>query len=144
MDFLIFFGCLNILDSLDFFVFLDIFLIFGFFWIPFIVNKVTTKSYQGDYWTPKIAKNKPKQHNKLFFCLKGKKSLGLGRTPPQELEVGPLSGPYLLVSVKWFQSVQYSLKGSSMVPKGFKWCKKEIDQKLNRMAFITRFLYGLK
>ena len=41
----------------------------------------------------------PKQHKKPFFCPKGKKSLG--RSPPQELEVGPRSGPYLLVCKKW-------------------------------------------
>ena len=45
----------------------------------------------------KIAKNVQKQHIKLFFCPKGKKSLG--RSPPQELEVGPRSGPYFLVGV---------------------------------------------
>ena len=67
------------------------------FGIPFKVTKVSTKSYQGYYWTPKNARNWPKQHNKVFFCPKGKKSLGLGRSPPQELEVGPRSGPYLLV-----------------------------------------------
>ena len=49
------------------------------------------------YWTPTIGKNGPKQHKKLFFCPKGKKSLG--RSPPQELEVGPRSGPYLLVTL---------------------------------------------
>ena len=31
---------------------------------------------------------------------KGKKSLGLGRSPPQELEVSPRSGLYLLVRIK--------------------------------------------
>ena len=36
----------------------------------------------------------------FFFCPKGKKSLGLGRSPLQELEVGPRSGPYLLVVMK--------------------------------------------
>ena len=64
---------------------------FRFFGILFKVTKVTTKSYQGTYWTPKIAKNGPKQHNKLFFC-------------PKELEVGLRSGPYLLVIVKVTQS----------------------------------------
>ena len=57
-------------------------------------SKVTTKSYQGYYWTPKIAQNWPKWHNKLFFCPKDKKSLGRGR-----------SGPYFLVMVncvKWW------------------------------------------
>ena len=34
----------------------------------------------------------------LFFCQRGKKSLG--RSPLQELEVGPRSGPYFLVPLK--------------------------------------------
>ena len=46
-------------------------------------------------WLLLDTKNGPKQHKKLFFCPKGNKSLG--RSPPQELEVGPRSGPYLLV-----------------------------------------------
>ena len=29
-----------------------------------------------------------------------KKALAKGRSPPQELEVGPRSGPYLLVAIK--------------------------------------------
>ena len=33
----------------------------------------------------------------FIFIPKGKKSLG--RSPPQELEVGPCSGPYLIVTV---------------------------------------------
>ena len=32
-------------------------------------------------------------------CPKGKKSLGLGRNPPQELKVSPRSGLYLLVLI---------------------------------------------
>ena len=48
----------------------------------------------------KIAKNGPKQHKALYFCPKGKKNLG--RSPPQELEVGPRSGPYLLVELITF------------------------------------------
>ena len=93
---------LDVFEFLDFLKFFEYFFFFGFFWffgIPFKVTKVTTKSYQGYYWTPKNAKNGPKQHNKLFFCPKGKKSLG--RSPPQELEVGPRSGPYLLVMVQY-------------------------------------------
>ena len=86
-----------------FFYFFDFFLIFGFlwtFWILFKVTEVTTKSYQGYYWTPKNAKNGPKQHNKLFFARRAKKASAKGRSPPQELEVGPRSGPYLLVLFK--------------------------------------------
>ena len=44
-----------------------------------------------------MAKNWPKQHNKLFFCPKGKKALAEGQSPLQELKVGPRRGPYLLV-----------------------------------------------
>ena len=35
-----------------------------------------------------------------FFASRAKKSLAEGRSPPQELEVGPRSGPYLLVNLK--------------------------------------------
>ena len=54
---------------LAFFKFIVLFWIFclRFFGIPFKVTKVTTKSYQGYYWTPKIAKNWPQQHNRLFL-----------------------------------------------------------------------------
>ena len=83
----------------DFLTFMKNFGFFGGRWgILFQVNKGTTKSYQGYYWAPTIAKIGPKQHNKLSFCPKGKKSLC--RSPPQELEVGPRSGPYLLVLIK--------------------------------------------
>ena len=96
----IFLNFLGFLDLFKFFRFLWIF--FGifllFFSVPFKVTKVTTKCYHGYNWTPKIAKNGPKQHKELFFCQKGKKSLG--QSPPQELEVGPRSGPYLLVHIK--------------------------------------------
>ena len=70
---------LDFLDFLDFLGFLDFLKFFGFFsssffllrfvGIPFKVTKITTKSYQGYYWTPTIAKNGPKQHNKLSFLL---------------------------------------------------------------------------
>ena len=83
-----------------FWIFLFFFGFFRFFGISFKVTKVTTNSYQGYYWTPKMAKNGPKQHNKVFICPKGKKGSAEGRSPPQELEVGPRSGPYLLVNYK--------------------------------------------
>ena len=93
---------LDLFWTLDFFGFYDFLKVFefflDFFWffgIPFKVTKVTTKAYQGYYWTPKIAKIGPKQNNKLFFCPKGQKSLC--QSPPQELEVGLRSGRYLLV-----------------------------------------------
>ena len=77
LDFQILEFFLDFLEFLDFFRFLDLVKLLGFFLdffvflgIPFKVTKVTTKSYQGYYWTPKNAKNGPKQHNKLFFCPK--------------------------------------------------------------------------
>ena len=98
VDFLIFFK--------DFFRFLDFFgfflnffkIFFGFFWftgIPFKVTKVTTTSYQGYYWTPK---NGQKSIISSIFDQRAKKASAKGQSPPQELEVGPCSGPYLLVS----------------------------------------------
>ena len=86
-----FFDSWTFCDFLGFLKFLEIFCIFlgffvQFFGNPFKVTKVTTKSYHDYYCTPKIAKNGPEQHNKLFICPKGKKSLGW--SPPQELEVG--------------------------------------------------------
>ena len=53
------------------------------------------KTYQGYYWRPRIAKNGATQHNKRFFCPKGKKASTEGRR--QELEVGLRIGPYLIV-----------------------------------------------
>ena len=39
----------------------------------------------------------------LFFLLKGqKKALAEGRSPPQDLEEGPRSGPHLLVLIILF------------------------------------------
>ncbi len=34
----------------------------------------------------------------VLYFLRAKKALAKGRSPPQELEVGPRSGPYLLVN----------------------------------------------
>ena len=85
-----FFGLFLILDFMKFF---ELFVMFWgflvFFWITFKVTKVTTKSYQGYHWTTKIAKKGQKQHNKLFFCQTGKKSLVRRPSPPQELEITP-------------------------------------------------------
>ena len=83
--------------------FLCFFWIFWIFWTFCIlcsVTKATTKSYQGYYRTPKMALNSTKQHNKDFFLPEGqKKSSAKGRSPLQELEVGPRSRLYLLVLI---------------------------------------------
>ena len=48
-------------------------------------------------WLLLDTKNGPKQHKKFFFARMAKKASAEGQSPPQELEVGPRSGPYLLV-----------------------------------------------
>ena len=73
---------------------MDLFL--DFFWTFWILFKVTTKSDQGYYWTPKIGQN---SIIRSFLAQRAKKASDEGRSPPQELEVGPRSGPYLLVFV---------------------------------------------
>jgi hypothetical protein len=99
-DFLDFFTFLDFWNFLDFFgFFLDFFLYFWFLskLLGLLLNvTMVTSEHQ-------IAKNGPKQHKKLFFCPKGKKSLG--RSPPQELEVGPRSRPYLLVFLNIWNSI---------------------------------------
>ena len=45
----------------------------------------------------KLPKMGQKSIKSSFFARRGKKALAEGRSPPQELEVGPRSGPYLLV-----------------------------------------------
>ena len=42
--------------------------------------RVQPMCYKGYYWTPKMAKNWPKQHNEIFFCPKGKKAEALRRS----------------------------------------------------------------
>ena len=67
---------------------------FCFLWIPYKVTKVTTNvTTENQEWL-KMGQN---SIIRSFYCPKGKKSLG--RSPPQELEVGPRSGPYLQVII---------------------------------------------
>ena len=61
---------------------------FGFYGFLYKVTKILLKVTKVTTGNQKW----PKQHNKVFFLPEG-----LGRSPPQELEVGPCSGPYLLV-----------------------------------------------
>ena len=92
--FWIFFGFFGFFGRfLDFGIFWNFLKFFGFFFV--IVTNVTTKCYHGYYWTPKMGQNSIKSS---FFARRAKKASAEGRSPPQELEVGPRSGPYLLVS----------------------------------------------
>ena len=52
MDFLVFF-----IFFFYFRIFEKISICFGILWIPYKVTKVSTKSYQGYYWKPKISPN---------------------------------------------------------------------------------------
>ena len=42
-----------------------------------------------------------------FFCQKGKKVSAKGRSPPQDLELGPCCGPDLLVTRESSQTKDY-------------------------------------
>ena len=71
----------------DFFIFF-----FRFLWILFKATMVTTKSYQGYYWTRKMSRN---SIISPFFARRAKQASGEGRSRPQELEEGPCSRTYL-------------------------------------------------
>ena len=97
---------------LDFLDFLDVFWIFGFFeifwnyldffgfiffWLLLLmlllkITKVTT----GHKKLPKMGQN---SIISSFFARRAKKASAEGRSPPQELEVSPRSGLYLLVQL---------------------------------------------
>ena len=77
---------------------MDFFKLFSFF-LGFLskllrlllnVTKVTT----GHQKSPKMGQN---SIISSFFARRAKKASAKGRSPPQELEVGPRSGPYFLV-----------------------------------------------
>ena len=70
----------------------------------------------------KVTKNGPKQHNKPFFC--PKKAMPEGQSPPQELEVGPHSGPYLLVIIICGLILLMVREGSNYV---LQWCSDALD-----------------
>ena len=61
-------------------------------------------------WLLLDTKNCQNSIKSFFFAQRAKKALVEGRSPPQELELGPRSGPYLLVNVK----VKCSGVGTSM------------------------------
>ena len=80
------------------FLFLDIFLIQIFFFLKFLVllfrfTEVTTEHQK----LPEIGQN---SIISPFYQERQKKVLTKGQSPPKELEVGPCSGPYLLLVYK--------------------------------------------
>ena len=88
--FLFFLFLFYFLKFLDFFLDFFVFLGFSSKLLRFLLN--VTKVTSGHQKLPKIGRN---SIINCLFCPKGKKSLG--GSPPQELEVGPRSGPYLIV-----------------------------------------------
>ena len=95
-----------------FLIFFEIFLFFCWIFIGFLgflskflrlllkVTKVTT----GHQKLPKMGRN---SIISSFFAQRAKRASAEGWSPPQELEVGPRSGPYLLVFFKfhhWIKS----------------------------------------
>ena len=84
------------LKFLDFFGYFFVFLRFLAMLLRLLlkVTKVTT----GHQKLPKMGQN---SIISFYFCPKGKKALAEGRSPLQELEVGPRSGPYLLVIIQF-------------------------------------------
>ena len=73
---------------------------FLFFWflsklLRLLLNDTTVTI--GHQKSPKMGQNSIKSS---FFARRAKKASAKGRSPPQELEVGPRSGPYLLVNNK--------------------------------------------
>ena len=51
-----------------------------------------------------------------FFARRAKKASAEGRSLPQEVEVGPRSGPYLLVYITNKETKQFTLKVYSNLP----------------------------
>ena len=78
--------------------FLDFFSFFWFLskviWLLLNVTMVTT----GHQKSPKMGQNSLRSS---FFARRAKKASAEGQSPPQELEVGPRSGPYVLVYCKY-------------------------------------------
>ena len=79
---------------------------FIFFWIFFLgifskslrlLLKVTEVTTGHQKW-PKMGQS---SIISSFFARRTKKALDEGQSPPQELEVGPRSGLYILVPLKW-------------------------------------------
>ena len=94
----VFWFFLDFSDFLGFFEIFDFFDFFRFFYkFLRLLLKVTEVTTDHQKW-PKFGK---KQTQKDIFLPEGqKKASAEGRSPPQELEEGPRSGPHLLVLVK--------------------------------------------
>jgi hypothetical protein len=93
---------------LVFYIFVDFFgdFIFNFFWflsklLRLLLNVTTVTT--GHQKSPKMGQNSIKSS---FFARRAKKASAEGRSPPQELEVGPRSGSYLLVLINMERQTQ--------------------------------------
>ena len=72
--------------------------------------EVPSKSYQGYYWTPKRPKIGQNSKIDSFLPVGQNKPLAEGRSPPQELKIGPRSGPYPLVKTKIIHNACFLLR----------------------------------
>ena len=70
---------------------------FGFFLKLLMLLLKITEVTTGHQKLPKVGQNSIRRS---FFARRAKKASSGGRSPPQELEVGPRSGPYILVYIK--------------------------------------------
>ena len=80
---------------LDFSIFFRFFVFLGFLSKLLMLLLKVTKVTTGHQKLPKMGQN---IIISSFFAQRAKKASTKGRSPPQELDVGPRSGPYLLVS----------------------------------------------
>ena len=108
-----------------FFNLLNFFYCFGYFWFLAFLSKLlslllnVTKVTTGHPKFPKMGQNRIISS---FFAQRAKKVLTEGRSPPQELELGPHIGPYLLVLSVLGLDLGYTVKYTpppSGVPWGF-------------------------
>ena len=96
-------------------VFLDFFCFLVFLSKLLMLLLKVTKVTTGHQKLPKMGQN---SIISFFFAPREKTALAEGRSPPQELEVGPRSGPYLLV----YCHFQGTCKDA---------CKNDLTEKLN-------------
>ena len=111
MNFFLFFFGFFLLKFFIFFYFKICWLFFRFFMVfdgllQRLLLKVTKVTTGNQKWL------KMGQNNtfKSFFAQRAKKALPEGQSPPQELEEGPRSGPYLLVCGKKRRTTKNWLK----------------------------------
>ena len=90
-------------------------------------------------WLLLDTKNRQNSIISSFFARRAKKTTAEGRSPPQELEVGPRSGPYILVHLKTIWLSIFLLCGKSCLI----WSALGQRQANLKWIFIRVLFYGL-